>query len=312
MGYCCFFGSPDLFGRYCALMFLKLWLLSYPFINLPQMYKTEMDPLIYTAEPDSISEYIKKVWKFKRLIYTFTYHEIKTQYAGTRLSLLWLVFRPLMVISIFAFVFNNVFHIPGLKSPYPLFAFTGLMMWNNFSFMVNTAGNVVATNHAVIGKMRFPRLILVLAKAASGLVELGVSIFLVLILMAFFKQPLLISILSLPVFILINLFIGTGIAIWLNALSVKYTDIQHLVPNLLGFLVWLTPVFYPATIIPSRLSFLVYLNPIAGVIQGCRWAFLGDSFPSIYFAPVYIVCFLLTLLGLVVFIKREDAIMDNA
>lgn len=266
----------------------------------------------YSAAPDSLTEYTKKIWHFKHLIYTFTYQEIKTQYTQTYFNWLWLVIKPLMVLSLFAFIFNYVFHIPSLTIPYPLFAFTGLVIWNNFSYMVANGGGVINANQGLARKMYFPRIILILSKSLSGLVELTISLLLVFVLALIYHYPLTLQVLALPLLVLLNTLIGTGVAIWLNAFSIKRRDINHLAQQLIGFLIWLTPVFYPANLIPEKISFLVYLNPIAGIIQGCRWAILGDSFPSLYFLPGITICIGLTAAGFVYFAKQEDIIADNA
>jgi lipopolysaccharide transport system permease protein len=100
------------------------------------------------------------------------------------------------------------------------------------------------------------------------------------------------------------------ITVWLNALTIRYRDLNHLVPTVVGFMIWLTPVFYPVTLIPQRYSFLLYFNPISGIIQGCRWAILGDVFPSLLFLPSVIFSFLMLLLGSMIFIRAEADLAD--
>jgi len=105
--------------------------------------------------------------------------------------------------------------------------------------------------------------------------------------------------------------VGLTVAIWLNALSGRYRDLHQFVPILIGFLIWLTPVFYPTALIPKKYSFILYLNPIAAAIQGCRWAILGDTLPSIYYLPAIIFCAFIFILGFIVFIKSESHLIDS-
>jgi lipopolysaccharide transport system permease protein len=258
----------------------------------------------------SFGEYLSEVWKYKNLILVFAQQEFKGQYVQTRLNWLWVIFRPLMVLGLFTFIFGKLIKIPGLSYPYPLFAFSGLIIWNNFSFMINSAGNAVLGSQQIVKKIYFPRVILVFAKLLLSLLEVVVSIALMLILIAALGYPVHAQILFLPVFILLALIPGTAIAIWMNALTIRYRDLNHFIPVLLGFLIWLTPVFYPVTLVPKEYSFILYLNPLAGVIQGCRWAVLGDSFPSLLFLPALIGSFFLLLAGFLIFIRVDSDLAD--
>ncbi len=258
----------------------------------------------------NIGEYNREIWQYKNLILIFAIHEFKVQYIQTRFGFLWVLFRPIMVLALFTFVFDRLIHIPGLKYPYTIFAFSGLIVWNNFSYMVNNAGSAIISNQQLIKKNYFPRIILIFSKMLVGLVEVLVSIMLLLLLIVFLRYPLHWQIIFLPVFILFGLICGTSIAIWLNILTIRYRDLNHFVPILIGYLIWLTPVFYPVSLIPQNYSFILYFNPIAGVIQGCRWAILADSFPSLFFLPSFIFSFLLLLLGFLIFIRSEYDLAD--
>jgi lipopolysaccharide transport system permease protein len=218
----------------------------------------------------SLKEYLREMWRYRNFILVFAKQEFKVQYVQTRFNVLWVILRPLLVVAIFTFIFDKLIHINSLLYPYPLFAISGLIIWNNFSFMVNNAGNIITSNQQLIKKVYFPRLVLIVSKMLISLVELAVTFILLLILMLIWNFPIRIQILMAPVFIIIGLLTGTGIAVWLNALTIKYRDLHQFVPTLVGFMIWLTPVFYPVTLIPSRYSFILYINPVSGVIQGLR------------------------------------------
>lgn len=272
---------------------------------------THIKPLrIVKSGRDSATDYFKEVWKHRNLVLVFALQEFKLQYAQTRLNLLWMILRPLMVLALFTFIFDQLIHLQGVSYPYLLFALTGMLIWNNFSFMVNNAGNVIMANQQLVKKMYFPRIILVFSKMLVGLAETGVTFLLILMLAAVLQFPLHLQILLLPVFIVVNLIIGLAVAVWLNALTIRYRDLHQFVPTLVGFLIWLTPVFYPVSLIPSKYSFLVYFNPIAGAIQGCRWAVLGDSFPDLRFLPSFVFFTLLLISGLLIFIRTESDLAD--
>ena len=255
-------------------------------------------------------EYLREVWKHRNLILVFTEQQIKVHYVQTRLNLLWLVLRPLMLLALFTFVFDGLIHLPGILYPYPLFVLTGFLVWNNFSYMVNEAGNAIVSSQQLVKKMYFPRIILVFSKMLEGVAELVVTFVLILLLMAFLHYPLHLQILFVPFFIIMGLICGLAVAIWLSALTIRYRDLNHFVPTLVGFLIWFTPVFYPVTLIPEKYSVFIYMNPISGVIQGCRWAILNDTFPSLYFLPSFIISIVLLLIGLLIFIRAESELAD--
>jgi lipopolysaccharide transport system permease protein len=265
---------------------------------------------IISAGSLNIKEYFGELVQYRHLIWVFALQEIKAQYVQTRLSLIWVVLRPLMVLALFTFIFDRLIKIPGLMYPYPLFAFSGLLVWNNFSYLVNTGGNVIMSNHTLVKKIYFPRIILLLSKLLISLVELGVSLLLMFLLMAVIGYPVSLRILLLPVFLSISILAGLTIAVWLSALTIKHRDFHQFVPTLIGFMIWLTPVFYPVTLIPRSYSFVVYLNPISAAIQGCRWAILGDTLPSLYYLPVIVLCSIFFIIGLLIFIRSEGDLVD--
>lgn len=265
---------------------------------------------IISAEPTSVMQYFQEVIQYRHLIWVFALQEFKTQYVQTRLNFLWVVLRPLMVLALFTFIFDRLIKIPGLQYPYPLFVFTGLLVWNNFSFLVNNGGNVIVNNQNLIKKIYFPRIILLLSKLLTSLIELGVSLILTILLMLVLHYPFSAKIIFVPVFVSISVLCGLAIAIWLNALNIKHRDLHQFVPTLIGFLIWLTPVFYPVTLIPQEYSFILYLNPISAAIQGCRWAILGDTLPSLYYLPMIVFSFCVLILGLMIFIRSEGDLVD--
>jgi lipopolysaccharide transport system permease protein len=124
------------------------------------------------------------------------------------------------------------------------------------------------------------------------------------------RYPFSAKIIFVPLFVSISVLCGLAIAIWLNALNIKHRDLHQFVPTLIGFLIWLTPVFYPVTLIPQEYSFILYLNPISAAIQGCRWAILGDALPNLYYLPMILFSFLVLILGLMIFIRSEGDLVD--
>lgn len=254
--------------------------------------------------------YLLRVWKFRSFALTFAWQELKVQYTQTIFGALWALLRPLMILLIFTFIFADVIPIKGLKYPYPLFAFSGLMAWNYFSFIVNNGGTAIAGNQQLIRKIYFPKIILVLSKVLVGGVEFAATVLLMVCMILILHFSISINLLWLPFFLLLNIITGFTLAVWLNALSVRFRDLNHFVPQLIGFLIWLTPVFYPVTLVPESYGFLLYLNPLVGIIQGYRFSILGDAFPGVQYFYSFGVIILLMIGGLLLFIRVEDEMPD--
>ncbi len=256
------------------------------------------------------SAYLLKVWRFRSLAFTFAWQELKVQYTQTIFGALWAFLRPLMILLIFTFIFDTLLPINGLKYPYPLFAFSGLIAWNYFSFIVNNGGTAIASNQQLIRKIYFPKIILVISKVLVGSIEFAVSVFLMLCMILILRFPISANLVWLPVFLLMNIITGFTVAIWLNALSIKFRDLNHFMPQLIGFLIWLTPVFYPITKVPPTVAFLFLFNPLVGIVQGYRFAILGDVFPAPQYLYSFGVVVLFLIFGLLLFIRGEDEMPD--
>jgi len=268
--------------------------------------KSHSDYTIISSQPTTLGSYMKTLWKYRRMIMVFALQEIKVSYAQTKLGFLWLVLKPLMVLALFTFVFGRIIKI----YPYALFAFTGLFPWNYFSFLVGSGSNVLVSNQQIIRKMFFPRMVLPLAKVLVGLPEVAISLVIMFVLMAVYDFPFTLRLLWVPVFVLLNIITGLGIALWLNALNLRYRDLNQFIPYFIGFVIWLTPVFYPSTLVPEEYSFFLYANPMAGIVELYRWAIMDDVFPSAKYLIALAEVLLLFISGMVIFIRMEDDMAD--
>ncbi len=258
----------------------------------------------------SLNAYINSIWNSRALIYTFAWQELKVQYSQTMLGVLWAVLRPMIILLIFTLIFGRLIKVPGITMPYALFAFSGLMAWNYFNFIVNNGSSVIINNQNLIRKFYFPKVILLLSKSLVGLVEFFISLVLLFALMAILRFEFTLHIAWFLFFIMLNLLSGLTVALWLSALSVRYRDINQFVLPLIGFVIWLTPVFYPVTLIPSAYSFVLFFNPLSGIIQGYRFALLGGEFLPIQYFYTFAIVGLLFFIGLLIFIRVEDDMPD--
>jgi lipopolysaccharide transport system permease protein len=266
---------------------------------------------IITPYPHSIRQYLTEMNKYKSLIWVFTIQEIKSLYAQTYLGVLWSLFRPLITLSIFTIIFNYFLKVPTAK-PYYIFAFTGMLAWNFFSQIVNTVSNSIISRQNLIRKIYFPKLILPISKILVASVDFAVSLIIIFTMMIYEQNLFGWHTLSLPIFIVLNIICGLSISLWMNVLNIRFRDLNQIVPAIIGIAIWITPVFYPTTIIPSGYEVFLYLNPMAGVIKGYRFALLGEEFPEWQYGISIAICTIIALWGAWYIKQKEDEMVDFA
>lgn len=266
---------------------------------------------VITSEPDTLRGYFKKMLVFRSLIWVFALQEIKTTYAQTYFGIAWAVLRPLIILSIFTVLFNYLLKIQT-TSPYYLFAFSGMIAWNFFQNIANNASTAIMAKQNLIRKMYFPKMILPLSKVLVAGVEAMVSLGIIFVMMMFEWFPLSLKILFLPFFIVLNICYGLAVALWMNALNIRHRDLNQIVMPIIGIGIWFTPVFFPTTIIPPQYHFLVYFNPMAGIIEGYRFALLGEAFPHQWYFVSIGLMMILFFSGAWYLTRVEDEIVDYA
>lgn len=264
---------------------------------------------IITSSPPSILAYWQDLVKYRSLIWVFAWQELKTQYAQTYFGVAWAVLRPLVILSVFTVLFNNLLNIQT-TSPYFLFAFSGMIAWNFFQNIASNASSAIMQRQSLIRKMYFPKMILPLAKVLVAGVEAVVSLAIILVMMVVMWHLPTGNIFALPFFMFLNICCGLAVAFWMNALNIRYRDLNQIVIPLLSIGIWFTPVFFPTTIIPEQYHFLVYLNPMAGVIEGFRFALLGEPFPEKWYFLSIALTILIFITGAWYLTRVEDEIVD--
>lgn len=156
-----------------------------------------------------------------------------------------------------------------------------MIAWYYFSFIIGYSGSSLIQSRHLIQKLNFPKIILPLAYALVGLVDFIIWTGLLILLMLILHQPITLNILAMPVFVLLTLITGLSISIWLSALTIRFRDLLIIIPYIIGFGIFATPVFFPGTMVPESYSWLLYLNPMAGIISGLRWSFLNTEPPAV-------------------------------
>ncbi|MFL7871503.1 MAG: ABC transporter permease [Anaerolineales bacterium] len=219
---------------------------------------------------------LRDLWVYRELVFFMIWRDIKVRYKQTLLGALWAVIQPVMTMLVFTFIFGSVAKVPTDGIPYPIFSYTALLPWGLFVTALNQASRSLTSNHNMITKVYFPRLVLPMASVLAGLVDFAIAFVIMLGMMWYFKVTPTLSVLwTLPLFLLLALITALGVALWLSAINVKYRDVNYALPFLTQFWLFITPVAYSANVISEKWQLVYSLNPMAGVVNGFRWALLG-------------------------------------
>ena len=214
------------------------------------------------------------VWAYRELLYFLTWRDIKVRYKQTALGATWAVLQPFMTMVVFSLFFGRLAQIPSEGVPYPVFAYAALVPWTFFANGVTLSSQSMVGNSNLITKVYFPRLIVPVAAVVSGLVDFGIAMVVLFGMMAFYGIVPTWQVVTLPIFLLLALVTSLGVGLWLSALNVRYRDIRYIVPFLMQFWLFATPIAYPSTLLTEPWRTIYGLNPMVGVVEGFRWALL--------------------------------------
>ncbi len=257
---------------------------------------------------------LKELIEYRDLFIILAYRDFRVRYAQTFLGLLWAFIQPLATLLIFIVVFGMAIKVETEGIPYPLFAICGMAPWTYFSFVLGQAGSSVIASQEMVKKIYFPRLVIPLSKSLVGLVDFVIALVMIVGLMLYYSINVSYTLVYFPLYVIAGMLASLSLGIWLSALTIRYRDFQHVLPFLVQFGLYATPIAYPSSAITSNLpdwaTVLFYLNPAAGIVEGFRWCLLESTIPSIQsfiFVPMTI---LLLVSGLVYFRKVERTMAD--
>lgn len=254
--------------------------------------------------------YLREISKYRLLLLNMAWRDLRIKYAQTLLGLLLAVLQPLVLLGIFTVLFEKLIKLDTGTIPYPLFAYSGIIVWNLFANVLVQAGGSLHASRDIIQSIYFPRIILPLSKGLSGLVETFIQMVFLFLLLAIYGIKPGWEMLALPFFMLLNLLAALGIGIWLSAMSLRFRDLMHTVPFVVGLGIWLTPIYYPVSLVPAEYKWLLGLNPITGVLEGYRWTVLGGDLNLFNQSCSISIILLLFLSGWIAFTKSEKRITD--
>jgi lipopolysaccharide transport system permease protein len=281
-------------------------------ISQPTSLKEEQEYII-DAEKRSLFDF-REIWNYKELFYFFTWRDIKIKYKQTVLGFLWAILQPLLMMVIFTFFFGRALNVPSQNLPYPVFVFSGLLLWNTFSSGLTTAANSMLNNAPIIKKIYFPRLIIPVSSILVALFDFLMAFILFIPLLIFYRQPVSLTALwCWPLALGICLVATLGPGSLLASLNVKYRDFRYVIPFTVQVLFFLTPIIYPVSMLQyPLLKYVLAASPMYAAVELFRFPLTTviSDWQLILISITSGIFFL--IVGLVYFKRTEDFFADFA
>ncbi len=253
---------------------------------------------------------LRELWAYRELLWVLTERDIKVRYKQTVLGAAWAVIQPVMLMVVFSIFFGRLAGMPSDGFPYPIFAYCALLPWTFFANALSSSANSVLGSSNLISKVYFPRLIVPLASIGSWLVDFLIAALILLGLMVYYDVGWTLNLLAVPLLLFGVVVAALGAGTLLSALTVAYRDFRYVIPFLLQFWMFATPVVYPASLVPARWQWLIELNPMTGLIEGFRSAFLGRPFDGMAIAISIGVSIVMLLVAVAYFERVERRFAD--
>jgi lipopolysaccharide transport system permease protein len=257
--------------------------------------------------------YLKEIFRHRELLYFFAWRDLLVRYKQAFFGIAWALFRPLMNMAVFAFLFGKIAQFPSEQVNYALFVLAAMLPWQLFSNSIVDGCNSLVNNASLISKIYFPRILIPIAQIMVHFLEFAITGGLLVALALLMGDLKATHLLCLPFFILLLSALSLAISFWLSALTVKYRDFRIVVPFLVQFGIFISPVGYGTFIIPEKWLWLYFLNPMTGIIDGFRWSFFGISYPQMWSAIItstLLTCIMLWT-GFCYFRKMERSFADQ-
>ena len=259
---------------------------------------THTQEQILIIEPGRAEKnYWVDLWRYRELFVILAWRDISVRYKQTIIGILWAIIRPFLTMVVFTVIFGRIAKLPSDgNAPYALMVFAGMLPWSLFSNALSESSNSLISNANLIGKVYFPRLIIPAATMVTAFIDFLVSFIILIGMMAYYQFVPDWHMLLLPCFIILALLASLGPGLWITALNVKYRDFRYVIPFVVQFGLYVSPVGFSSKVISEQWRLLYNLNPMVGVIDGFRWCILGGN------SPIYVPGFLLSLVIIIFFL----------
>jgi lipopolysaccharide transport system permease protein len=253
---------------------------------------------------------VRELWAYRELLFMLTMRDIKVRYKQTVLGFGWAIIQPVMLMIVFGVFFGRLAKMPSDGYPYPIFVYAALLPWTFFAQAVTASSNSLINSAQLVSKVYFPRLVIPMAALGGNLLDFVISAGVLLLIMVYYKVSWSLNLLLTPLLLIGLIVTALGVGTLLSALTVAYRDFRHVVPFMMQFWLFATPVVYPTSLVPAAWRWAFYLNPMVGIIDGFRCAFLGKTFDPVALLISFFVAGALFLIGVAYFEKVERRFAD--
>lgn len=258
----------------------------------------------------SEKNYWRDLWRYRELYQVLTWRDCAVRYKQTVLGVGWAVIRPVLAMLIFTVIFGRIAKLPSDGAPYSLMVFAGMLPWTFFATGLSEASNSLIANTALVSKVYFPRIIMPTATITAAFVDFFIGLFILAIMMTWYQVVPSWRILLLPVFVLLAFLAALGPSLWVTAVNVKYRDFRYVIPFLVQFGLYVSPVGFTSSVVPHKWRLLYSLNPLVGIIDAFRWCVLRSSTDWSGVGISVAVVVVLLWLGIRQFRKLEKSFAD--
>jgi lipopolysaccharide transport system permease protein len=257
--------------------------------------------------------YWRDLWAYRELFIILAWRDVAVRYKQTVIGVAWAIVRPFLTMVVLTIVFGRLAGLPSENAaPYPVMVFAGMLPWYLFSSILTEASSSIVGSANLIDKVYFPRIIIPASSAVTALVDFGINLVMLAVLMTWYAFVPSWRLLLLPGFVILAVLASMGPALFITALNVKYRDFRYIIPFIVQFGLYVSPVGFSSTVVPEQWRFWYSLNPVVGVIDGFRWCILGGD------SPLYVPGFLLSLgvvmlflwIGIAYFRRTERTFAD--
>jgi lipopolysaccharide transport system permease protein len=244
--------------------------------------------------------------EYKELLFFLALREIKIRYKQTIMGASWALLQPLFTMIVFTLIFGRLAKMPSEGIPYPIFSYSGLLIWVYFSNALTQSSTSLVGNASIISKVYIPRIFIPTAPCFSSLVDYGIAISILAAMMVYYRFVPTIAILLLPIVVLFTCLLASGIGYWLSSICVKYRDVQYALPFFIQLLLFISPVIYPTNIGGENLQWLLYLNPMTGLISAHRACLLGHVPVDFFGLAVSMILTIVIFASGVLYLKNTE------
>jgi lipopolysaccharide transport system permease protein len=260
----------------------------------------------------SEGQYWRDLWRYRELLYFLAWRDILVRYKQTVVGVAWSLIRPLLTMIVFTLVFGKLAKLPSDGVPYALLVMTGMLPWQFFATAMSESGNSLVNNTGLITKVYFPRMVIPASAVVTSLVDFLISCGLLVLLFAWYRVVPDLRVLAFPLFMILALAAACGVGLWIAALMARYRDFRFIVPFVVQFGLYISPVGFSSSIVPAKWRLLYSLNPMAGIIDGFRWALLGGKQPldAAQLAVCVVSTSILIIVGIWYFRTTERTLAD--